>query len=408
MWDRIQSLFFANRPNSYWNSDAPETKRRALIVGIDYYSHVNSLRGCVADAKAMHEVLSRHDGPENAPSSLNYTCELLLGTQKGPEVNRKVLRSKWLDLFEDPSEKDRKFKGDVLFYFAGHGAINDYGGHLVTQESVPKDDEIGVEMEALMLLANRKSAARSVNVIIDACHSGEFGNPPDEDGLTKLKKGISILMASLPAEKAKEVGGRGVFTSLVVSALEGGGADVLGNVSAASIFAYAEAALGPQQQRPMYKTHASDWEVIRRCQPEVSLDDLGLLPNYFPESESHYQMDPSFEHTELENYMEGKDNHLGEPGTISEDDIELCKNNIKIFKLFKRYQVVGLLEPVKEQMKPGNENDLYWAAIDSKPVRLTRLGQFYQNLALNNRLTDGQDRNLQTLGEYHAQNRSTF
>ena len=47
--------------------------RRALIAGINTYSGSNNLNACVADAKAMAEVLSRHkDGKRN------FDCILLL------------------------------------------------------------------------------------------------------------------------------------------------------------------------------------------------------------------------------------------------------------------------------------------------------------------------------------------
>jgi hypothetical protein len=47
--------------------------RRALIVGIDTCGGGNDLNACVADAKAMAEVLSRHkDGDKN------FDCILLL------------------------------------------------------------------------------------------------------------------------------------------------------------------------------------------------------------------------------------------------------------------------------------------------------------------------------------------
>ncbi len=388
MWGSVRQFFGAPR-NSHWNNlSAPRrsANRRALIIGIDHYQHVPPLAGCVADARAMAQILSQHAPGANGGDLSNYECELLISGHHNEQITTKLIKKKWLDLFEDPNGPGKKFSGDLLFYFSGHGAVNEYGGHLVTQEIDARDDDLGVEMENLVLLANRQSRANSVTIIIDACHSGVAGNPPDEDGLSKLKAGISILSASLPEEPAMEIDGRGVFTKLVVGALEGGAADVLGNVSPASIFAYAEAALGPQEQRPMYKTHASDWEVIRRCKPEVSTKELRQLPVHFPRHDFHFPMDPEHEHTEVEKLERGEPSKINHTGKISDRQMKEFERKVAIFKQFKRYQVVGLLEPVKEQMKAGNENDLYWAALDSKPVRLTPLGQYYRQLVAAGRI----------------------
>lgn len=47
-------------------SIAKERVKRAILVGIDEYPTVGSLTGCVADATALAELLSRHaDGDRN-------------------------------------------------------------------------------------------------------------------------------------------------------------------------------------------------------------------------------------------------------------------------------------------------------------------------------------------------------
>jgi hypothetical protein len=41
--------------------------RKALIVGIDYYQHIDDLTGCVNDALAVNRMLERHaDGSVRA------------------------------------------------------------------------------------------------------------------------------------------------------------------------------------------------------------------------------------------------------------------------------------------------------------------------------------------------------
>lgn len=321
--------------------------KRALVVGINQYDHVNSLTGCVPDASAMHDVLSR-----NADGSLNFESRLL--TSPGsPPITRGFLRQQWRELFQD-------FRDDVLFYFSGHGSPTDVGGYLVTQDGTP--DDLGLPMDDVVTMANN-STARTVLLILDCCFSGAIGNPAglqpggDLENRALLREGVTILAASRPTQVAMEVGGYGVFTNLILGALRGGAADVRGRVSAASIYAYAEAALGAWQQRPLYKSHAAHLSPVRLCEPKVSDALLRELPQYFPQRHHEYQLDMTYEETN---------------GAAIAD-------NVVIFKKFKRLQIAGLLRP-----KAGD--DLYWTAERSGLVALTDLGQFYLDLVHENRI----------------------
>ena len=73
-----------------------------------------------------------------------------------------------------------------------------------------------------------------------------------------------------------------MFTSLVVDALDGGAADLLGAVTAASVYAYVEAALGAWEQRPLFKANVSRLLPLRKCIPPVETQLLRRLPELFP------------------------------------------------------------------------------------------------------------------------------
>src|SRR3954467_15027802 len=94
-----------------------------------------------------------------------------------------------------------------------------------------------------------------------------------------------------------EVGGHGVFTNLVLGALRGGAGDVRGRISAASIYGYAEAALGAWDQRPLYKSHAAHLEPVRMCAPKVPDSLLRELPRFFPRPDYEYRLDMTYEET---------------------------------------------------------------------------------------------------------------
>lgn len=320
--------------------------KRALIVGINHYDHVSSLTGCVPDALAMEEVLSR-----NADSSVNFNCRVLVSPGPAP-ITRAFLRQQWAELFHD-------FREDVLFYFSGHGTPTEVGGFLVTQDGTTGD--FGLPMDEVLTMANN-SRARSVLLILDCCFSGALGNPailqgPNIENRTLLREGVTILAASRPSEVSMEVGGHGVFTNLILGALKGGAADVRGRVSAAAIYAYAEAALGAWDQRPLYKSHAAHLDPVRLCEPKVPDSLLRELPTYFSDPNFEYPLDMTYEET----------NGAAVP------------EHVAIFKKFKRLQIAGLLKP-----KVGD--DLYWTAERSGHVLLTDLGQFYLQLVHDRRL----------------------
>ena len=87
--------------------------RKALIVGVDYYRSANQLHGCVKDAYAISSALEH-----NSDGTRNFDVKLMVGTGEGQGVSRDGLRSNIKELFSGD--------GDIsLFYFAGHGYIED-------------------------------------------------------------------------------------------------------------------------------------------------------------------------------------------------------------------------------------------------------------------------------------------
>ena len=314
--------------------------KRALLIGIDRYNNFQSLTGCVADATAMHGLLNWHED-----GSQNFACRLL--TSDDPQqITRAVLRSEWRNLFG-------QFSGEVLLYYSGHGAPSDTGGYLVTQDGT--STEPGLPMNELLQLA-MQSNAREILIILDCCFAGDIGTVPNSylpggSAMTHLRQGMTILAAAGAHELAKELGGHGVFTNLVLGALAGGAADVRGRVSAAGIYSYVEEALGPWDQRPLYKSFATSLSPIRLTKPYVADEMLRELPRLFSKPDVEYHLDPSYEFTH------------------KTSDVK----NIQIFDKFKQFRDARLLRTVKRE-------DLYFAALNSNPVELTPLGQFYWRL----------------------------
>lgn len=208
--------------------------RRALIVGIDEYPE-HSLNGCVNDARRLERVLSRHhDG------RLNFGCETL--TAPPTEVSRPTLRQKISELLGHDAEVG-------FFHFSGHATLDGLGGYLVTPDYCEYD--VGIPMTEILAMAN-DSPVGEVFITLDCCHSGAFGTTPEiSSEKVVLSEGVSVITASRSGQEAIEEGGGGVFTSLLVEALDGGAAGLLGEVSAASIYAHIDNAMGAWDQRPL-------------------------------------------------------------------------------------------------------------------------------------------------------------
>lgn len=325
-------------------------KRRALLVGINYYEHMENLTWCIDDVLSLRQLLEYHENHEP-----NFSCHLLLGSSSSPRMGLKpvtafVLRKALEDLFA--------FDDTVLFYFSGHGYPTANGVYLVAQDGT--ETAPGILLNDILTMANA-SSAREVLLIIDSCSSGALGEP-EQGGVRNianlyLRPGVTLLASARADQNAIELDGGGVFTKLIVGALKGGASDVRGQISSASMYAYVEQALGPWDQRPIYKSNATQLSPIRLCTPDIEDNELRRLPQFFPRQDHQFNLDPSYESTR--------------PEAIPE--------HIRLFKLFKRYQVARLLRPVFEE-------DLYFAALRNHPVELTPLGRFYWQLAKKNLL----------------------
>lgn len=312
--------------------------RRALVVGINDYPGSARLFGCVNDATSIGELLSSNDD-----GSPNF--EVMLMT-KGH--SRSAIKSRLLELFSGDDEIH-------LFYFSGHGLVNEMGGYIVTPD-YEKHDE-GISMDDILMMAGTSKAKQKV-IILDCCHAGAMGTPAlMGNGLAVLGQGVVILASSRDTETSKEVGGMGVFTSLLLKALHGGAADIVGDVTAGNIYSYIDRGLGGWQQRPVFKANIARSVNLRKVRPPVDLSDLRLLMKYFPEVGFEMPLDPSYEYT-----VEGADSE-----------------HIRIFKVLRKMQGVGLVEPVDEEY-------MYWAAINSGRCRLTPLGMYYWQLVKEGRI----------------------
>lgn len=323
--------------------------RKALIVGINYYEHGNPLFGCVDDAHAVKAVLERHgDG------TVNFDVQLFTGTGPSDTVTRSQIKDYIEKLFSDDSEI-------ALFYFSGHGHIESSGGYLLASDSSRGDE--GVSLTEILAFAN-ESKARNKIIILDSCHSGIAGTPPVSSENAILSEGLTILTASTKDQYATEENGRGVFTTLLVDALNGVAANILGEITPGSIYAYIDQSLGAWEQRPVFKTNVKSFVSLRKVQPAIQLDELRRITEFFPEPGYEFPLDPTFE-PEMKGRSEGMPNPVPE--------------NTRKFAILQKFNRVNLVVPV-------DAPHMWHAAMESKSCKLTVLGEHYRRLVEKKRI----------------------
>ncbi len=323
--------------------------RKALIVGIDYYDHAPLLSGCVNDAVAVKAVLERHaDGTLNFP-----TPKVLTSGSATVPIPTRTLKDAARELFRDDSEI-------ALFYFSGHGHIDDTGGFLCGTDTATGDD--GLSLHEVMAWANASPAKNKV-IVLDSCHSGIAGDRPIGTGVAEVKDGVTILTASTAEQYSYEApgGGSGVFTSLFVDALSGAAANLVGDVTPGSVYAHIDQSLGPWAQRPVFKTNVKTFVSLRQVEPPIPLADLQALTTHFPSPDYRFPLDPSYE---PERSAEDRENP-----EIPSPDAE----HTATFAVLQKYARVNLLRPV-------DAPHMWHAAMQSKACELTVLGQHYWSL----------------------------
>jgi hypothetical protein len=313
----------------------------ALIVGIDNYKGESRLEGCVNDAKGLASLLDA-----NGDGSSNFVVTL-----KTNITTRASLRSMIINFFQ------RDVMNTALFYFSGHGCINERGGFIVTPDTQLYDE--GISTDEILNIVNQSKIKDKI-VILDCCHSGALGNPVIVGSTAcYLAEGVTILTSARPTQAAIEVDGHGVFTSLLLSALEGGAADIEGNITPGSVYSYIDRSLSLWDQRPQFKSNVNRFTVLRKVQPTVPINEvLRKITDYFEEPSFHFQLDPSYEFT---------------------NETIAIREHVQVFRNLQKMHVAGLVVP-------EGEEHLYFAAQNSKTCKLTAKGKHYWRLVTEGKI----------------------
>ncbi|WP_208722099.1 caspase family protein [Rhodococcus qingshengii] len=324
--------------------------RKALIVGIDHYDHISPLSGAVNDAYSVKSVLER-----NADGTLNFaTPRLMTGTGPTAQITRTQLREAVEELFKDDADI-------ALFYFAGHGHIDDTGGFLCASDCTSGHD--GLALSEVMSMANQSKAKNKV-IILDSCHGGVAGTSGVAKQIAEISDGVTILTASTADQYAMETGGgSGVFTSLFVDALSGAAANLVGAITPGSVYAHIDQSLGNWAQRPVFKTNVKKFVSLRETDAPIELAELQKLTVLFQDPTTQLALDPRYEPER----SGSEDPSVPAPDPAKMADFAVLQNLVK----------VNLVRPV-------NAPHMWHAAMRSTACELTVLGQHYWNLVEQN------------------------
>ena len=324
--------------------------RNALIVGInDYGDECHNLNCCINDAEELAKLLEF-----NEDGSRNFGIIKLLNSNATYDDIVDNLKA----VFKDNAEI-------ALFYFSGHGYDDEKDGKICTSDF--RKQHMGLRFRDIIDII-QDSKCKNKIVILDCCHSGKMGNFSMIGDTTLLKCGTTILTACNVGESSIEVGNHGVFTKLLLDALQGGASDIFGRVTPGSIYSYIDSSLGNFDQRPLFKSHVESFVTVRQNEPKITFTEMRKLMRLFAKDDSVYQLDSSYEPT----------NYLGSTEIGKKDLREpyFDQNNGRIFSLLQKAVSNGLV-------KPSKEKHMFYAAINSDTCQLTALGKHYWWLVKN-------------------------
>lgn len=314
--------------------------RKGLFIGINDYTHVSRLSGCSNDAMAMASVLKTDaNGDPNFKNIVLTSAEDYLSREKLEDQIREL------------------FSGDcnvALLYFAGHGgfdADNDEGMLVPQDYKNPKD---GIRISDILNWASKATKIKNKVIILDCCQAGSAGEVRAlRSESSVVGEGMTILTACKKEQSALENAQHGVFTGLLLQALHGGAANILGKITPGSLYSFVDNALDAWEQRPVFKTNVSQFISLREVSPLVPKEILRKLPEWFPEAESVFPLDPTYEPTETAHISDHCDDFA---------QLQMCNRH-------------SLIEPVDAE-------PMYYAALHSTGCRLTALGAYYRELAI--------------------------
>lgn len=241
----------------------PRYKRRiAAVIGIDTYESWPPLEGAVADGRYVAAAMRQHGFDE------------VIEIYDGDATRERILDLLGVELQRKSGKEDL-----ALVFFAGHGETETLPSGEKRGYIIPVDGDsqrvfsTAISMEVLRDLTNRL-IAKHVYYVMDSCYSGlgfirGRGSIRQAAGyIDKItsQRAVQMITAGQAGEKAFERGGRGLFTTYWLKAIDGDADfDGDGYVTASEIGAYVPAhvtAASYNRQTPQHGTIEGNGEIV--------------------------------------------------------------------------------------------------------------------------------------------------
>lgn len=330
--------------------------RNALVVGINNYHYLDSLKSCVNDAHSVAKSLQ-----EEIDGKSHYKDVIVVpGFDNDPncQIEIETLQPLVKNFFMQENQLS-------LFYFSGHAS----DGYLKCTDSTDIKSP-GLHMGDLMHWV-KQSKARNIIIILDCCHAGEIAENMFADDVTSLPRGVTILAASDSDQKAAAGAENrcSVFTDLMLQGLNGSASNALGAITPAALFSKIDESLGMTNQRPVFKSNTVGFVDIKHVIPKIGLaelkDGLKLFDSEDNPLRSSYRYPLDYTYEEDRSSDESKK----WPAPILE--------NVVKFKKLQKMCSIELVRPCEPH------EHMYWAAVaeDQKGTcELTEKGKHYLRL----------------------------
>lgn len=316
-------------------------EKEALLIGIDDYTHAKypKLHGCVTDANNLSNAIRR-----NADSTPNFHTTVIENCD-----SEEIAMEDIVSLFEPDGKKQV-----VLFYFAGHGNSE---GNLILK------DGSKINMSSILKIVSKSNILNKI-IIFDCCFAGQMAADPFSDN-SILPDGVTIMTACTSTQKAGENISGGIFTQLLVNALNGGAADFLGHITIGGIYAYIDKLLGASKQRPVLKTNVKSFALLKSVTPQVPHKDILKVVDFFKLPDDKFKLDSSFEPANTKELNKRRPSNAHEPWADPE--------NTKKFAILQKMNRIGLVIPYHDN--PELRNNMFDAAMDGFYCELTEAGK---------------------------------
>jgi hypothetical protein len=279
--------------------------RKALVIGISDYNHLQSLKFCKNDGETISKILK----------TLNYKIfDTLIGYVKWD-----TMRDAIFDFFADPNITP---DDTLIFYYSGHGVPDSNGDIYLSTSDLHPDNprKRGFAFDDLTKLLQECISTKIV-VILDSCYSGSAKiSKGHEDDVVKIAsaaiqrqsneintgEGRCILAASQALQEAYilEEKNHSIFTYYLLQGLSGEDEEAIdkyGNVTVDTLgkYVYNKIMSLPLDKKPKQKP-------IRKV--EVSGDIV--LAHYPPLISNRYISNPKVIESDLikDNYQKQIDN----------------------------------------------------------------------------------------------------